>query len=73
MNVLLLHGSGWDEFLLIGVTLLIGFLVVRFTMRPSDEPGDSAGVASSDDSSEASSTKGGRARREAGAAHDENP
>jgi len=33
MNVLFLHGGGWDELALLGVAILIAFLVVRFTTR----------------------------------------
>jgi len=43
MNLLLLHGSGWDEFLLIGGAILLAYLVVRFTSRGADEePEDAA-------------------------------
>ena len=43
MSALLLHGNGWDEFLLIGGAVLIAFLVVKFTTRGADdEPGEPA-------------------------------
>jgi hypothetical protein len=35
MSVLLLHGSGWDEFLLLGGAILLAFLIVRLTARDS--------------------------------------
>jgi hypothetical protein len=41
MNILLLHGSGWDEFLLIGGAIALAVLVVKFTSRGGgDEPTD---------------------------------
>jgi hypothetical protein len=42
MNVLLLHGSGWDEFLLLGVTILVAVVIIRLTTRGSGSgPDDS--------------------------------
>lgn len=40
-SLLLLHGSGWDEFLLMGGAILLAFVIVRLTMRGSrDDPHD---------------------------------
>ena len=38
--MLLLHGSGWDELLLIGGAILLAVVVVRLTSRGGDEPAD---------------------------------
>ena len=39
--ILLLHGNGWDEFLLLGGAILVAFLIVRVTSRDSaDDPTD---------------------------------
>jgi hypothetical protein len=39
--VLLLHGAGWDELLLVGGAILLAFIVVRLTSRGGgDEPAD---------------------------------
>jgi hypothetical protein len=41
LNVLLLHGNGWDELLLIGGAILLAVVVVRLTSRSGgDEPAD---------------------------------
>jgi hypothetical protein len=41
MNVgLLLHGSGWDELLMVAVGLVLAFLVITFTGRRTEEPED---------------------------------
>ena len=36
MTLLLLHGSGWDEFLLLGGAIFLAFLIVKFTTRDPD-------------------------------------
>ena len=40
ISVLLLHGSGWDEFLLMGGAILLAYVIVKFTMRGGDEDSD---------------------------------
>ena len=40
MNVGLLHGSGWDELLMVAVGLVLAFVVITFTGRRTEEPGD---------------------------------
>ena len=32
----LLHGAGWDEFLLLAGAVVLAFFIVKFTMRGSD-------------------------------------
>jgi hypothetical protein len=39
--LLLLHGSGWDEFLLMGGAIVLAVVIVKFTMRDGDGPADS--------------------------------
>ena len=45
MNLLLLHGSGWDELLLIGGAIFLAYLAVRFTSRGGDDEPTDADVA----------------------------
>ncbi len=40
MSLLLLHGSGWDELLLMGGAILLAYVIVKFTMRGGDEDSD---------------------------------
>jgi len=41
MTLLLLHGDGWDEFILLGVAILVAFVIVRLATRGgSDGPED---------------------------------
>jgi hypothetical protein len=43
MTLLLLHGSGWDEFLLLGGAVFLAYFIVKMTSRGnSDDPDDSA-------------------------------
>jgi hypothetical protein len=39
--LLLLHGSGWDELLLMGGAIALAVVIVKFTMRDGDDPADS--------------------------------
>ena len=49
MSVLLLHGSGWDEFLMLGGAIALAFIVVKITSRAgSDEPAEDAELADHD-------------------------
>lgn len=41
MHLLLLHGSGWDDLLLIGGVIALAVIIVRFTSRgQDDDPAD---------------------------------
>ena len=42
MTLLLLHGSGWDELLLMAGAVVLAFVIIKVTMRDSgDGPADS--------------------------------
>jgi hypothetical protein len=38
--LLLLHGNGWDELLLMGGAVALAVVIVKFTMRDGDGPAD---------------------------------
>jgi hypothetical protein len=54
---LALHGSGWDELLMVAVGLVLAFLVITFTGRrsgePDDEHGEHAAEVTADDRADA--------------------
>jgi hypothetical protein len=39
--LLLWHGNGWDELLLMGGAVAVAIVIVKFTMRDGDGPADS--------------------------------
>lgn len=40
LNLLWLHGSGWDEFALLGGAVLLAFVIVKVTTRGDESDPD---------------------------------